>query len=242
MNELFIISPRSIKAYDAESVHATAAGLKELGLYHLPYSKVDIQMPIRPTNTVKLPKGTPTEVFEDIIHGKYLVAEPSPEESYIAVRYVGAREDGTCEQILYEAYPPKFDSKLLSELPRAGANLCHSSVEYLIVLLATRNAVKEVQENKLLKLGIGKTKKKQGSQASYSRVTTITVPDDHELEPDPDRPPTGRTVCAHLRRGHIRRQRYGPELAYIKVRWIEPVFVNADEDFVSQRKAYNLKL
>lgn len=112
------------------------------------------------------------------------------------------------------------------------ANLCN----FLIAMLATRNAVKERREDKLAKLGIGKRKYKH----RFRYTTTISLPRDSEMESDPDHPP-GKGKAPHLRRGHIRRnQRYGPKNAFVRAVWIAPVFVNADPDFVSERGAYNV--
>lgn len=240
MNELFIISPKSIKAYDRESVVETIKGLKAMDLFHLPYPKVDIQLPLRLTKNYTIPKGTDVRVLDEIFQGHAVITEPSPEPTPIAIRYIGVTEDGRCERAVFEAYAPELDPKVIDSGYYANQLTCDNAMAYLIVLLATRNTVKEQRVNKLLKLGIGKNKRKKDSEASYPRVTTITIPE--KLEPDKDNPPTGRTVCAHLRRGHIRHQRYGPDNAYAKAIWIEPVFVNADESFVSKRRAYNLKL
>jgi hypothetical protein len=102
---------------------------------------------------------------------------------------------------------------------------------FLVAVLASRNVVKTVKHSKAAKLGIGKNR--------YEYTTTLSVPT--QLENDPDHAPTGRTVCPHLRRGHIRRQHYGPNRELIKQVWIAPVFVNADERFVNSRKAYNMR-
>lgn len=108
--------------------------------------------------------------------------------------------------------------------------------ELLIVMLATRNVVKTTKQHKLAKMGIGK--KSWRSQFDYT--TTISLP--AELEDDPDRPPTGTAKAPHLRRGHVRRQHFGPGRQYEKKIWVAPVFVNADPDFVNHRKAYNVSV
>jgi hypothetical protein len=107
----------------------------------------------------------------------------------------------------------------------------------LITLLATRNAVKETTRNKAARLGIGG--KKPGSTKRYEYVTTITVPAAAEMEDDAEHAP-GIKRAAHLRRGHIRRQHYGPRNQMVKLKFINPVFVNADADWVSTRAAYNV--
>lgn len=103
----------------------------------------------------------------------------------------------------------------------------------LIVLLATKNAEKQTTENKLAKLGIGK-----GPRGKFAYTTTISLPRD--LDDDGDNPPKGVGKAPHLRRGHIRRQPFGPGREQIKVIFIAPIFVNADPDFVATRRKYVL--
>jgi hypothetical protein len=45
------------------------------------------------------------------------------------------------------------------------------------------------------------------------------LPSDHE----------GHSLKAHLRRGHFRNQRHGPQLAQTRLIWIEATMVNAEE-------------
>lgn len=52
----------------------------------------------------------------------------------------------------------------------------------------------------------------------------------------------GRRVRPHLRRGHVRRQHYGPGREFIRQVFIEPVFVNADEGWIAERTAYNVRM
>ena len=48
----------------------------------------------------------------------------------------------------------------------------------------------------------------------------------------------GGPIRPHLRRGHIRAQRYGEGLREVKNIFVRPVFVNADKDWVEQQKTY----
>lgn len=240
-NELFIIAPQTLAALTPSEVDATIADLQTLGVCRMPYEKVDLQIAVMRGDEFKLPAGTDVSVLNEILEGKRYAVVVADRPTCIACRFVGATLDGKCDQILLELSPPKYRPQVLTnrvhtnDTARTIQQLCKA----LIVLLATRNAVKTTKENKLAKLGIGKRKHKD-SQRNYARITTITLPE--ELEHDEEHPPTGRTVAAHLRRGHIRRQHYGPQRAFVKQVWIEPVFVNADKDFVSQRKAYNLSI
>jgi hypothetical protein len=157
--------------------------------------------------------------------------------------------DGKADKLKWDEYPasavPTKDLLIrLSGAPKAmpygraergNSWQCKFPGNFLIVLLATRNAVKHTTENKLAKLGIGKKNKRR-----YSYSTTITLPDELELEADPEHHTQGKPKCPHLRRGHIRRQHWGPARAYEKKVWIAPIFVNADHDFVATRTHYNV--
>lgn len=103
--------------------------------------------------------------------------------------------------------------------------------DLLITLLATRNVIKSTTICKAARLGIGKGR--------HEYTTTLSLPREPDRDPTV---PTGREVAPHLRRGHIRRQHYGPRNSFVKSIWIDPVIVNADKEFVSTRKAYNVSL
>lgn len=116
----------------------------------------------------------------------------------------------------------------------SAANAALSIRKILIVLLATRNIVKERTKDKLLSMGIGA--KKNNFRPLYT--TTLTLP--KTVTRDDGQPANvGTSPRPHLRRGHIRHQKYGPKLAFTKMIWVEPCFVNADDQFVSERSAYN---
>ena len=123
----------------------------------------------------------------------------------------------------------------LDEMTKWGDGCGLWVLAYLIVALSAKNSAKTVKENKLMKLGIGK--KKEGK---YRYTTTVTIGRITETEGTGEG--GGWTVRPHLRRGHIREQRYGPNRQYSKKVFIQPIFVNAVEGFVDQRKAYNVRI
>jgi hypothetical protein len=112
---------------------------------------------------------------------------------------------------------------------------CDKVEQLLIVLLATKNAHKITRVDKLACMGIGTKRHHRFAYTTTISVPTDTKDDEHLATP-------GKPKRAHLRRGHIRRQRFGPGFEFIKKIWIAPIFVNADEDFVDSRGAYNVSL
>jgi hypothetical protein len=99
-----------------------------------------------------------------------------------------------------------------------------------LVLLATRNVIREVKENKLAKRGIGKS--------PYVKTTTLKL--GTVVETVGESTGEGSVLRPHLRRGHVRNQRYGPGLGFSRKVFIQPVFVNADQGWVAERTAYNV--
>lgn len=136
------------------------------------------------------------------------------------------RKDLTKEEKIEEIAETQFWINLVSPWVLA----------YLLVALAAKNSVKTVKENKLMKLGIGKKNQKN----KYRYTTTITIGEITETEGTGEG--GGWKVRPHLRRGHIREQRFGPNRQYSKKVFIQPVFVNASEDFINSRRAYNVKV
>ena len=106
-------------------------------------------------------------------------------------------------------------------------------VYMLIVLLTTKNAEKVTE--KIKKHGPKSRKRPR----EYDYITTIKIGKITEtMRSEGD---GSSTVRPHLRRGHIRNQRVGKGLTEVKSIFIHPVFVNADEKWISnQRKEYRL--
>jgi hypothetical protein len=211
-SHLFQADLATATALSREEVVATCEALEELDLYRLPYPRVDVRIPadaiLRVTNGASFgPEG--------LITMKGLSLEPNAPRPTLLFTWASNKR----------WHGHDFTDLMPPDMP---ADLC----DFLITLLATRNAVKTTKHHKSAKLGIGKS--------PYEYVTTISLPQD--LEDDEDHKPTGKTVCAHLRRGHIRRQHYGPAREYVKRIWIAPIFVNADKDYVATRTAYNISL
>lgn len=237
MNELFILPKNILNALDIEEVQATVEALKQVGLYALPYPTVDIRIagdcamrpPQKPSDQHKEPitKGI---VKFDGEHFYFSIGDLFwADFKNISLDHINYQKFSVIERGHNVLSPSNFEMTDKTAAERDNV------ANVLIVLLATRNAVKERKENKLAKHGIGKGIKR------YRYVTTIRPP--HEgMEDDTEHQPTERTVTPHLRRGHPRTQHYGPGNQYTKQIMIPPVFVNADPTWKSTRQAYNVSI
>jgi hypothetical protein len=111
-------------------------------------------------------------------------------------------------------------------------------MQLLIVLLATKNTKIERIVNKQLMRG--KFNKSQEYRLKFPITTTISIGKITETYTQDGE--DIRNVRPHLRRGHLRTQHYGPKNELTKKIFIQPVFVNASEGWIAERKAYNISM
>lgn len=233
-SHLFIIDPHTFNALTEEEITATVAGLKEAGLYHLPYETISVRM-----------------LTDQAVHGKF---DLDKDHTY---EWLRVRPEGGFGTKLGPAHWTEVRGVNLHNAPievhlvhggadrrwkpydivdsRMESGVNDRVADMLITLLATTNAVKTTERNACARLGIGG--KKPGSTKRYEYVTTISLPHADTLTAE-DR--TGDKRCPHLRRGHVRRQRYGAQNAFMKLIWIAPMFIHVDEEWTKTRTAYNL--
>jgi hypothetical protein len=119
----------------------------------------------------------------------------------------------------------------------ARENTINLVINLLLVTLATKNVERKSKPNLMAKQVI----RSKALKRDYEYTTTLTigkVVGSERTEGDLG----GWKVRPHLRRGHIREQRYGPNNQLLKKVFIQPVFVNAADGVMSQRKAYNVRV
>lgn len=104
----------------------------------------------------------------------------------------------------------------------------------LVTLLVTKNCDRKIVEN----TPRAKSAKAREDSKSYSTTTYISIgriTETYRSEGGSRGP-----VRAHLRRGHVRKQRFGEGRKEVKTIFIPPVFVNADREWIADRKKYKL--
>lgn len=240
MNTLFRISNSIMDAIDWEDIQKTVKDMIEMGLKLYPFDHFAIEVsPFALENFMKKIAKFHDEEFEPI-QNKNLV------RSYLVVyqdnkfKIIRNDNDGKQTNMLANAknqfLDKKMDEKTYDELTLGMKHIASNLSGLLIVVLATKNIEKNDVVDK--NLARGKFNKRKAYRKDYPITTTITIGKITETHTSGH---GGGTVRPHLRRGHIRTQKYGPKYELSKKIFIEPVFVNADEGWISERRAYNVK-
>lgn len=237
IKELFKI-PNSLWAtVSFEEVSATYADMKELGIAQLPYPDMTIEAAAALVFPIVGPDGKASrEVnwsLEDKAHIHFVnglysrTSIPARSSNQRAIEDVGA-------------FLKKLPETESLKLALASFPMFAEAVEkLLVVLLATKNIVKERIFHPLARHGVGKEKALNTTTLYIGSVTERGTGKDGESSSDEDSPAVFRRP--HLRRGHIRRQHHGQGNTLVKEIFIQPCFVNADESFISERTAYNVR-
>lgn len=229
--QAFFVSSETWAAMTEEDVKATYTDMLELGIANPPYPDFDIIFKAKDifSRNKIADLLTPTQRHDW-------------EDADALFRYhdgmlIDAQFNWNCKGSEWNSLFDRSGSPFVEGYEIFVKNIREQSKFYLailVVLLGTRNVIKSVATNKLAKLGIGKNKQRHWYTTTL-KIGTIT-----ETVATKPSEPTGRTVRPHLRRGHRRKQRFGPKREFYKFIWVEPTFVNADEDFVSTRTGYNV--
>jgi hypothetical protein len=124
---------------------------------------------------------------------------------------------------------------LLTKTPEKLCNMMNLFIyKILIVLLATKNCDRKTVENTIR----ANSKKARDDAKHYSTTTYISI--GRITETCRHESGSRSSVRPHLRRGHLRRQKHGEGRQEVKTIFIPPIFVNADREWITDRKKYKL--
>jgi len=248
-SQLFIIGDEVWNSLSMEEVNATCQGLKEMDLFHLPYERVNVRTHIDTTLDLLSNHRDFRAIMKDRWFEKYTkprkdgtLAPNLGPNAYLEFR--GVNLDDEEIEVLFvhmgDGVHPPTECVLGGRKDKGGFekyNWNRAIASVLITILATDNAQKMTERNKLVSLGIGRGTK-PGRPRKYEYTTTISLP--RSLPEEERTEGDGKKRCPHLRRGHVRNQKYGPGFSSIRQIWISPMFIHADEAWVKSRTAYNL--
>jgi hypothetical protein len=243
--QLFLIGADLLNSLSVEEIEATYADMVEMGIAQPPYTEFDIRMPLWAyakslgrfldrynEEYAKLERERRRLVGEGEPAKIDLVELSSEQKDTFAASPFDLNysftfgTDGRSDQQWFMSLHGRASNKHPVSSPQTADRV----LMMFVVLLATRNVTRDVKINKLAKLGIGKN--------SYSKTTTLRIGEVTETSGEQ----TGLGVHRrpHLRRGHIRRQKYGPGFQFEKKIFVQAVFVNADDGWIAERTAYNV--
>lgn len=191
------------------------------------YSNLEMTKDSDGRDMLRVPKGTPINELPGFL--REIMGEPAPPLHFDprTTKFFSILKELAPERLATKGWSSTKDAQFLSDCHEAG----RTWYRLLIVLLATKNITKAMRTDKLAKAGIARDKR-------HVYTTTLSLGRVAEIGSEPMLP--GIAKRPHLRRGHLRSQHYGPRNQFLKRVWIEPCFVNADEDFVNERTAYNV--
>jgi len=247
--QLFVLGNEIWSSILKEDIVATGKSMVDANIYNYPYKEFDIMAfgesrylfdwifefdSYKDYDWNSLKQDTSIMVFKFRYYGLN-----GPEYNYS----MGIKRGGQW------VYLPRGSHELLSQFDGDHDRVhimndltAEAILSTLLVMLATRNVNKDVLHSpKRFSDPMSKNGIKQIRNKDYKYITTIKIGKITEtMRSDGE---SRGPVRAHLRRGHIRNQRFGEGLKEIKQIFIQPVFVNADEGWIeNQRKEYRVKM
>jgi hypothetical protein len=255
----FVISPEIFKSISPEEVNATYKDMLELKIHKPPYRHFDIELDainVFSPNSISIPKGTQYDGdIGDLIEKTAEQARNLLRNKFNVLIKYNYSDNLNSDEFSVGVYTDKNDGnfKHFKKISETNGELTVPTgvvkfelvrlegftvvvLRMFIVLLATKNIIKEVKLNKLAKLGIGKNKHRPW-QVTYLKIGKITESVSKSGTPKSG---TGIILRPHLRRGHKRDQHYGLGNKYTKSIFIQPTFVNADKEWIADRSEYRV--
>lgn len=247
-SQLFILDRAMLGMMADRDIDATFRDMVELGIAGPPYPDFAIQVP---AGAIMSSASDPDHSWDDLANDeawdrsersllempiRVTYADRPPNRDMECEMFIGTMDGKRWEYVGEAVRAIDADQFKFEEFQRSSADVSAHLYRTLVVLLATRNVIHDVKHNKLAKFKLGK---KPGNDFDY--VTTLRVGTIHVDDHDEKREATGETRRPHLRRGHVRNQRYGPGFQYTRKVFIKPIFVNGyQNNGDDHRIAYNV--
>ena len=245
--QLFIIADEVWQNSSLDDIEATATDMEAMGIYYPPCNHFEVLISgeafphlYKETRLTKdqIDHAYKNQHFriEIIISDMSKWTETTKAELLTVKRKTGEwiGLSWWSDRRLIEGKITKF---LWTEEKAARENYINLILNLLLVTLATKNVERKNKPNLTAKQVI----RSKALKRDYEYTTTLTIGKVVGAERE-EGDIGGWKVRPHLRRGHIREQRYGPNNQLLKKVFIQPVFVNAADGVMSQRRAYNVRV
>lgn len=234
----YIVSEDIVRSSDIRDLNKTVEALAQAGLTRLPHDEMIVEIPAKEFNADGISKGC--------LHFQWVAAHNVWRVEYLALYEdklytfpkvicigIAARKDMTAADIVQLNDPSlKYGYIITGDVIDATgthvfSNFIAYSLALTLTLMCTRGAVKEATTKAdLAKLNKARAKK---GRAPVPEYTVIKIGHTYNSDGSRTAHVEGISKRPHWRRGHLRNQRFGPNLAETKQIFIEPVFINLAE-------------
>jgi len=234
---LFDIPEKIIDSVDIETILETANDLIAMDLFGPPFETFSIRLSLVSSAKIGLAaSGNKSKNSLDNIVDK-VVSNWGNQTLTITYKDFTKKNDTLgCSLECHVTRKINDDVDFLSGIDdRTMRSMCNIICSVLIVLLATKNIERRVVKNDAR----ANSKRARDDAKSFSTTTYLSIGRITETCRASGASLSG-PVRPHLRRGHIRSQRYGEGFKEVRKIFIQPVFVNADKEWVEQQKTYKL--
>ena len=240
MKHLFRLSSDILDGYDRESVDRTFDDMLEMEIADPPYREFAIEISEVFLLKLSAAMNVPFVEHKASKSRNYLFEYQEVNgKVQLNMKIIDGNMSKSIPELVLEMklnpyFKPKYAS--IDMIEKSFKSLSAIICRLLIVTLAAKNHVKEERiDNNLAR---GRFNKSKAYRKDYPITTTISI--GKITETYEGKGGTGSKKRPHMRRGHIRTQHYGPNRELTQKIFIQPVFVNADEGWIAERRAYNV--